>query len=169
MPRRSKGPRLYFDESRGQYVIRDGQSFVRTSCSRYEHVVAEKKLGEYIADKYKPTPSPSPSVVDMLLAYSTNHLPTTATGANTAFNVSNLAKFWSDKYSFDVTNENCRAYAATKRAGGARKDLEILRAAINYWHRNLGPLSHVPIVWLPRKSEPKDRSLTREEARLIRR
>ena len=168
MPRRSKGPRLYFDRTRRQFVIRDGQQYIRTSCSQDDRGNAEQQLGEYIARKYTPTPGPSPSVADVLLAYARGHLPSTAASANTLFNISNLAKYWGDKNLSDVSDKTCRAYAATKAAGGARKDLEIFRAAINYWNRSLGPLSHIPIVTLPRKAEPKDRWLTREEARRLR-
>ena len=51
----------------------------------------------------------------------------------------------------------------------ARRSLEVLRAAIRYWHREYGPLPSVPVVVLPPKCEPRDKWLTRAEAdRLIR-
>lgn len=39
--------------------------------------------------------------------------------------------------------------AASDGTTGARGDLEVLRAAINYWHREKRPLRVVPTVWLP--------------------
>lgn len=46
---------------------------------------------------------------------------------------------------------------------GARADLELLRAAINYWHTEKKPLKTVPPVWLPDKSDGRDRWLTRSQ------
>jgi integrase len=47
--------------------------------------------------------------------------------------------------------------------------LETLRAAINYWHRECGPLPSVPVVILPDAPELRDKWLTRQEAdRLLR-
>jgi hypothetical protein len=49
-----------------------------------------------------------------------------------------------------------------------RRDLETLRAAIGYFHREHGPIAVVPIIVLPNKPEPRDRWLTRQEARKLR-
>jgi integrase len=40
----------------------------------------------------------------------------------------------------------------------------LLRAAINYWHREYGPLSAVPALVIPRPPEPREDWLTRSEA-----
>jgi integrase len=168
MSRRPKGPRLYLDTNRNQWVIRDGKNFIRTSCDRSDHSNAEKRLGVYIGSKYTPAPCAAPLIADVLLVYAKEHLPTTLASANSAFNINNLIHFWGAKKLVDVTPQNCRAYTATKNPGGARRDLETLRAAINYWHRFYGPLSVVPFVILPPKSEPKERWLTRTEAKRLR-
>jgi integrase len=168
MPRRAQGPRLYLDQRRKQWIVRDGKSFRRTGRPESDRAGAETRLAEYIGAKYRPTPNPSPMIADVLLAYSREHLPSVPSGANTAWNVKNLIAFWGMKKVDFVTPSNCVAYAATKTAGGARRDLEVLRAAIQFWHRNYGPLSSVPTVRLPPKSEPKERWLTREEAQKLR-
>lgn len=168
MSRRSQGPRLYLDPKRKQWAIRDGSHFIRTGCPERDSEGAQKRLAEYIAAKYRPTPSPSPLVADMLLTYAQEHLPMTAAGANTGFNIANLERFWGDKKLEDVNARNCRAYAATKSAGGARRDLEVLRAAINYWDKFYGPLAVKPMVVLPPKSAPRERYLTEDEARKLR-
>ena len=68
----------------------------------------------------------------------------------------------------DVNGELCRAYV---RARGlqfaARRELEELRAAINY-HHSEGLCQAIVAVVLPPKSEPRGRWLSRgESARLI--
>jgi integrase len=78
--------------------------------------------------------------------------------------ISNLARWWGDKRLSDVTARTCRAYAADRPQVAARRDLETLRAAIRYWHREYGPLPSIPFVVLPDKPAARERWLTREEA-----
>src|SRR6516225_2940690 len=106
---------------------------------------------------------------DILLTYASQHLPYTATAKNVSYHIEALDQWWGDKRLSDVTAGNCRAYAKTKTPAAARRDLETLRAAINYWHREYGPLPSVPVVILPDAPEPRDKWLTRQEAdRLVR-
>lgn len=164
MPRRAKGPRLYIDPSRDQWVIRDGSHFVRTGCARNDAVAAQKALARYIASKYQPEPSCEPLIADVLLAYLTEHAPHTRSPENVEYSVAGLSDWWGDKTVQDVTARNCRAFAATKPQAAARRYLETLRAAIRYWHREHGPLTTIPAVVLPPKAMPRDRWLTRSEA-----
>ena len=63
----------------------------------------------------------------------------------------------------DVTGETCREYAALRGgSGGARRDLEDLRAAINH-HAKEGFHRGIVRVALPLKGQPRDRWLTRDE------
>lgn len=168
MPRRKAGPRLYLDRKRGQWVIRDGPRFVRTGCAERDSSGAERSLALYIGNKYQPKISAEPLITDILLAYSTEKLAHTRGAENAAYNVANLASWWGDMKVSEITAGHCRAYAASKSAGGARRDLEVLRAAVNYWHKHKKPLSAVPGIILPTKSDPRQRWLTREEARRLR-
>lgn len=47
MPRKSLGPRLYLDEIRKQWVIRDGTKFIRTGCDVEDERNALKQLDAY--------------------------------------------------------------------------------------------------------------------------
>lgn len=168
MPRRAKGPRLYLDPKRREWVIRDGPYFGRTGCPESNVEWAEKLLAKYIASKYKPEPSSEPLIADILLAYGKEHVPHKRSSKNIDYTIGSLSKWWSDKKLADVTAKNCRAYTATKSPAAARRDLETLRAAIKYWHKEYGPLASVPVVTLPDKPEPRERWLTRDEARRLR-
>jgi hypothetical protein len=68
----------------------------------------------------------------------------------------------------DVNGELCRAYVRERgRQFAARRELEELRAAINY-HHSEGLCQAIVAVVLPPKSEPRGRWLSRgEAARLI--
>ena len=64
----------------------------------------------------------------------------------------------------DVTGETCREYVSIRGTdGGARRDLEDLRAAINH-HAAEGFHRGIVRVVLPAKGLPRDRWLTRDEA-----
>jgi integrase len=169
MPRKAKGPRLYLDRERKQWAIRDGSSYVRTGCAESDSEGAEKKLAEYIARKYRPAPSPSPLIADVLLLYAKDHLPTTRAADRGLSNISNLTPFWGMKKAEEVTKENCTAYADGRPQAAGRRDLETLRAALFYWHENHQALARVPMVHLPDKTVARERWLTREEAKRLRR
>jgi integrase len=164
MPRRKSPPRLYLDTKRKQWVIRDGAQFIRTGCVESDRHGAETWLAAYLGRKHKPVPSVTPLIADVLLAYASEHLPHTAAAQNAAYNIGNLSAFWGPKRIGEVTARNCRAYARERTAAAARPDLETLRAAINYWHREYGPLPSVPAVVLPAKAEPRRQWLTRNDS-----
>lgn len=168
MPRRKAGPRLYLDRKRGQWVIRDGARFVRTGCLERDGADAEKALALYLGNKYQPKISSEPLIADILLAYSTDILAHSRAPGNAAYNVASLADWWGAMKVSEVTPGHCRAYATTKTPSAARRDLEVFRAAINYWHKHKKPLPSVPGVILPNKPEPRQWWLTREEARRLR-
>ena len=161
MPRKKAPPRLCLEG--GYWRIRDGEHRVRTGCLESDLAGAEKQLHQYITDKHAPQKGPDPLIVDVLLAYTKEHLAHTAAAKNGSYNIGSLSKWWKGKTWADVNPTNCRAYAATKSQAGARRDLETLRAAVNHWHRHHGPMHMVPAVILPPKSDPRDEWLTRSE------
>lgn len=138
--------------------------FKRTGCSLEHSRDAEKALSSYLAGKYRPAPSPTPLIDDVLAAYGAEHGTHTLSRKNLGYSLGTLLKYWSGKKVEDITAKSCREYSAARSIGGARRDLETLRAAVNYWHREYGPLSTVPTVVLPTKGQPKERWLTRGEA-----
>lgn len=168
MPRKAKGARLYLDRERKQWAIRDGSSFVRTGCSESDHEGAEKQLAKYIASKYRPAAIASPLIADVLLVYAKEHLPTTRASDKAAHNISNLTQFWGHLKADDVNAENCIAYAKDRRPAAARRDLEVLRASLRYWHKHKKALARVPSIVLPVKSQPRERWLTQDEAKRLR-
>lgn len=164
MPRPAKGPRLYLDPRRRAWIIRDGSFFVRTGCAESEAVSAQKQLARYIASKYQPGPSCEPLIADALLAYLNEHVPHTRSARNIEYTIGSLSAWWADKRVADITARTCRAYAKDRPIQAARRDLETLRAAVHYWHREYGPLDTVPAVTLPAKAHARLRWLTRTEA-----
>ena len=164
MGRKRAAPRLWLDQRPGRgWCILDGGEFIRTGCAESDRAGAEKKLAEYLGDKYKPQPSEDPLIVDTLLAYGREHLANKRSAKNAAYNIQSLSQWWGAKAVSDINPANCKSYAATKSASAARRDLEVLRGAVNYWHRFKAPLPVIPPVILPDKPEPRDNWLTRDE------
>lgn len=176
---------------RAGWVIRDGARKVRTGCVREDRVGAEIALAKHIDAKYQVSRDRGrhPSeilVLDVLNIYLADKAPLHVRAAETRQRIMTLADFWQSHTLAEVNGARCRAYVASRvgkpwksarpeKTGNtprlvtdaaARRELEDLRAAINY-HRNEGLCSEVVSVALPKKSEPRVEWLTRSEAARI--
>lgn len=165
MPRRSSGPKLWFDKKRGTWTICDGASRSRTGFAHDEIRGAEKVLGEYIASKHTVKDSATPFIADVLAAYSTEHLVHKISGDHILYDIKKLGKWWGEKRVEEITAKNCRAYVAHRKAPGcSRRELAFLTAAIKFWHKEHGPLKVLPVVVLPPKPQPRSNFMTRGQA-----
>jgi hypothetical protein len=169
MPRRRAPPRLYLDRKRGQWVIRDGGAFIRTSIAEADREAAENRLAHYLGKKHEPERGPDPLIADVLLVYARERLPHTKAVRKAAYNIGSLSKWWGDKRVSRITPSNCLSYAENRTPAAARRDLEVLSAALRWWHKHREVLPSVPSLVMPPKSEPRDRWLTRSEAARCRR
>lgn len=178
MPRHSKGARLWWRDDyrdkagkivrKGAWVIIDGGKHHATGCARDEVERAEELLAAHIGTKYRPDRRlrdiEQISVSDVLAVHVDDTYERQANKAKFKERVKRLNAWWGPKMLSEVTGETCRAYAATRGTpGGARRDLEDLRAAINH-HAKEGLHRGIVGVWLPPKGPPRDRWLTRSEA-----
>jgi integrase len=192
MPRRSKGVRLELRAARrdsagnithqATWRIRDKGRDIGTGCAADEIATAEKKLKEYIVSKYEPKRKAQDieaiPIGDVLSIY----LDAKLDALRDRFKVSDetedtmtairrfkkrigrLNDWWGAKMLAEVDGEECRRYAKKRgKKGGARRDLEDLRSAINH-HANEGYHRGVVKVTLPAKGAPRDKWLTRSNA-----
>jgi integrase len=159
MGRKSKGPRLWLDKVRNHYAIRDAPDvMIRLGIGDRE--AANKQLDIYLAQKHKPKPSNDPLITDVITVYVREHVPHLANSYNAALQLRALLPYWTGKRVSAITAQACRGY----KDGRGRRELETLKAAVRYWHREYGPLSSVPAFVLPPKGAPRERWLTRSEA-----
>jgi integrase len=87
-----------------------------------------------------------------------------------AYAITPLAGFWEGRTVANVTRQTCEAYTRWRgRSNGTmRRELGVLRAAINHAHAE-GRLTRTVVVHLPERPEAKQRWLTKAEAaRLLR-
>lgn len=169
------------------WIIRDGENVVSTGCAPLDSEGAEISLADYLASKYSPDLEKGRAaagvlVTEVLKLYQDEVVPGHARPKKTDERLLQLAEWWHDKTLADVTGKTCREYTAWRvgqpwksarpektgkparlvTAAGVRRELEDLRAAINY-HRKEGYCREVVEVTLPEKSPPADRWLTRSE------
>ena len=178
MSRPSKGARLWLRPARRDkqgkiieravWIIRDGAKFVSTGCARDEIEKAEGKLREYLAEKHvaprRNRELEKIPVADVLSVYITDCRERQANKRTFDGRMERLNDWWGDRKLAEVDGPSCRAYAKhRKNNGGARRDLEDLRAAIKHHAKEGYHRGEVYIV-LPPKGPPRERWLTRKEA-----
>jgi hypothetical protein len=183
MPQRKQGPRLWpqpahYDRDgklkiNAVWVIRDGavkrSTGVLVSDPRQAPPEAEQALRDYLQTKHAPPrdgyrPLSAIPIADVLNIYARDKVAGQARPHEVAQRLAALSEWWGDRKLAEVTGETCRAYVAR---GGTRRQLEDLRAAIQY-HEKEGLHREVVRVTLPEKGVARERWLTRSEAaRLI--
>jgi integrase len=178
MPILRKGARLWLRPARRDkagriiakavYIILDDGKHHPTGCFTGEAERAERKLAEYIGSKYQATRKEREleniAVADVLSIYVDDCGPRQRNRKKFDERIGRLNDFWGGKRLSDVNGESCRAYVLERgNSGGARRDLEDLRAAINH-HATEGLHRSIVRVTLPEKGPPRERWLTRSEA-----
>lgn len=173
MPRRNQGPRLRYINKRSCYYItwtERGRSRER-STGTAERREAEITFAEWMRRRgHRDGPSDPSAILitDVLNDYLEQHGPKIAAPARLAYAAIALADFFEGNSVADVTPETCWRYVEKRgrSIGTARRELGVLRAAINYAHR-YGRITRPVVVELPDRPEPRDRWLSRAEAAQI--
>lgn len=177
MARPRKPARLYQRPDTQEWIIRDGGKDTRTGHRGDSgRGAAEEAFGAYLAEKLKgaavapaaPQGLHLATVESVLAHYLENLREEMAAPKRQAYAVLALSKYWSGKFVADVSEQTCREYVKTRTsASTARRELGVLRAALNKAHRSR-LLVGAPAVWLPPKGKAKPDWLTRDEfARLL--
>ncbi|TYO65405.1 tyrosine-type recombinase/integrase [Bradyrhizobium hipponense] len=184
MSQQNKGARLYKRPARkggrkSVWVIRDGESSTSTGVlvkpgERRPPEEAEKALSKYIATKYNPERKlrdvDEILLADVLAIYykhkvkeydeETQELQIRRLKQS----ITRLGKYFGKKYLGAMNSDMTDGYVKHRGSkGGARRDLENLRAAVNH-HGNENLHRAVISVNLPEKGDRRERWLQRSEA-----
>jgi len=100
----------------------------------------------------------------VLSVYGDEVAPYKKSARRIAYCIDHLLKWWGTKTVAQISTKSCRAYAYGKPPMQALADLKILKLAVDYWHKEYGPLNFLPTFWRPKDNPPKDRWLTKSEA-----
>jgi integrase len=170
MPRRNQGPRLRWLEKRNCYYIvwtEHGRSRER-STGTADREQAEVTFAEWLQLRGRRDGPSDPSatlVTDVLNLYLQERGPKVAASGRIAYAVLALTDFFEGLTVADVTPQTCSRYSEKRgrSKGAVRRELGVLRAAINYAHKS-GRITRPVALELPERPEPRDRWLTRTEA-----
>jgi integrase len=166
MSQKKRPARLWLRPDTGSWIIKDGTRRVSTGCLEAEVIGAQEKLAEYIASQYRPqrsSRSAEVTVSDTLLVYLEDKCPATARPKETEAMIGRLNDFYGDMLLTEMKGQTHRDFADDRgNLGGARRDLEVLRAAINHYHAE-ETLDMVPKITLPEKGEPRQNWLSRPQ------
>ena len=155
---------------------------------------AEAQLAAYIQGKVRtaqeagsrPNGPRDPAdvlVAEVLALYARERAPNLADPVSVAGWIRALLAFFCDDTLADVKRSRCKAYVEHRcqqpikqarkaesmrmvTAAGARRELEVLSAAINYFAGEHA-MTAVPKVWLPEKAESQRDALSRAQAALL--
>lgn len=179
MPRPSKGARLVWRKesrkadgslrSRAGWYIQDGSKRIPTRCAKGEIAEAERQLADYIAHKYVPSKERNRRpdqvlVADVLTCYAEEIVPNHTNPTETLARIEFLGDFFANMTLAEINGQACRDYVAqASSVSSARRQLEDLRAAINYYQAE-GYVTTIPKIVLPEKPPSRVRWLTRSEA-----
>ena len=182
MPRQSRGPFLWLRPARPErseaavWLIKDGKRQLSTGFGPRARAQAEERLAGYIQSKYAPERRERPlheiKVADVIAIYLADVVPGQANPSKAGERAERLLAHFGKMTLDQVTGAECRAYAAWRKGkgrsnkgkgGGARRDLEDLRAAIIH-HQKEGLHRGIVRVVLPEQGVARQRWLTRDEA-----
>ena len=175
MPRRNQGPRLRWLAKRSCYYITWTDRGRSRECSTgtADREEAEAFFAEWLSMRGRRRGQCDPSemlVTEVLNDYASERGPRVAAPRVIGCAIDALTEFWQGKVVAEVNPRTCALYATARGRSNntVRRELNVLRTAINYAHKH-GRLSRKIAVELPEAPEPRDRWLTRKEAaRLLR-
>jgi integrase len=175
MSRRNQGPRLRWLVKRQCFYITwtERSRSRERSTGTADREQAENVFAEWLHERGHHAGPRDPSeilVTDVLDEYLKQRGPKIIAPERLAYAALPLTDFFEGNVVADVTPQTCGRYAEKRgrSAGTARRELGVLRAAINFAHRS-GRLTRPVAVELPDRPDPRDRWATRTEAaRLLR-
>jgi len=170
MPRPNPGPRLVKLSRRANWYIRwtENERSRERSTDTTDDGEAQGALEAFLAGRRRRGGPRDPAafpVLDALNDYAEERAPETSAPARIAYAIDALADHWAGLTVSEITKETCASYQAGRgvAAGTVRRELGVLRAALNHAHKH-GRLTRTVFVWMPPKPEGRDRWLRRKEA-----
>ncbi|MDQ0447099.1 tyrosine-type recombinase/integrase [Methylobacterium aerolatum] len=138
-----------------------------TGCAEGEVAGAHQALADYLRAAHRPARRERGlsdiTIADVLSIYTDDVVAPHPDHKRIARRLQRVSDWWGNKTLAQVTGATCRAYVTHRgNAGGARRDLQDLSAAIGHHHRE-GYHREIVKVALPRRGEVRDRWLSRSE------
>ena len=158
-----------------RWIIKDGSRQISAGCGAGAGAEAERRLADYIASKYAPERRERAlseiAVADVVAIYLADVAPGQARPEKAGERAERLLEFFGHRRLDEITGALCRDYVEWRdgkgrsnkgAGGGAKRDLEDLRAAINH-HDKEGLHREVVRVVSRERGKRRERWLTRDE------
>lgn len=172
---RAKGPRLYLrpgnprKQQKAAWVIRDGGAERSTGCGEADLIGAEKAFAAYLAQKHDPAKerrrAGDPALArlpDVISLYAKEIATGHARPEETGRRLGKVLEYFGDVPLSLIDRSACIAYAKTRPAQAARRELEDLRASINHWFGDALVAARINIH-LPEKAKGRENWHTRSQ------
>lgn len=170
MPRRNQGPRLRFLKKRETFYIcwTEGGRSRERSTGAADRAEAEVVFADWLRERQRDSGPRDPNanlITDILVDYAEEAGPTMSSPERIGYALTPLAMFWQGKFASHVTPMSCAAYTKSRArsAGTVRRELGVLRAALNHAYKNNRLTRQIPVI-LPDRPPSKERWLNRQEA-----
>lgn len=159
-------PEYSLTQHRGKWAVtfREGGSRFRVSTGTADRGLAEARARELWARR---TAAPSERIADLWPRYVKDRIADGARADRFKAHWTGLAPHFAHRLGTAINRDDCRAYAEARKAAGyapstIKTDLELLRACLRWRYG-----AEAPNVWIPPASKPRDRWLTKDEARRL--
>lgn len=176
MPRTSSGPKLRLRKQPNAeptwyiYYRENGQRHSQSTFTGC-HDAAQNYFTEWLWERKekglsgKKARTGNVTVNQALLHYSQTVAPDLQSPISAGVCIEHLSGFFGDRAVSDIDTTLCKKYhkARNKADGTIRRELSVLRAALNYYEKD-GRMEPAPYIWLPPESEPRLDWITRSQA-----
>lgn len=159
-------PEYSLTQHRGKWAVtfRDGTDRRRVSTGTADRGLAEAFAREWWARR---NAAPSERISDLWPRYVKDRIADGARADRFKAHWTALEPHFGHRLGNMVSREDCKAYTAVRRKAGysdstIKTDLELLRACLRWRYGN-----EAPRLWLPPAAKPRDKWLTKEEARKL--
>lgn len=181
---RSTDPSYSLAERNGRFYVQwwDGKAKRRVSLGTADREEAKRKLRQFMAGLDSPLPPESPTVRTILAGYVEDRRPRVRSIASIEYASAALNSHLGDLKPEHLTRQVCRKYADQRRSEGARtpsrktkkplsngtiiREIVTLRAALR-WAVSEKWISEAPQIEAPPAPPPRERWLTRDEAKRL--
>ncbi len=145
-------------------TFREGGNRVRVSTGTADRGLAEARAREIWSRR---TDAPSERVADLWPRYVKDRIKDGARADRFKAHWTAMEPHFGHRLGKAINRDDCRAYWETRREVGysnstIKTDLELLRACLRWRYG-----AEAPAIWIPPAAKPRDRWLTKEEARAL--
>ena len=107
-------------------------------------------------------------LADVLQRYAADKIGSVHNPKRMLQRIERLNEFFGNKNMIGgATGEVCRSFVVGRGPVAARRELEILQAAINHWLKEAGQQKSNVSIWMPSNPRPREQWFTRKEAALM--